>query len=233
MQLPTDARTGVRDVLPLLFGVVPFGLVAGLAAANAGLRLEHAVGFSLVVFAGASQIAAIDLLGSNAPLVVVFVTAVVINLRMLMYSASIAPYLRDQSARWKAIMAYLLTDQAYALSIARYQGSDINRRWYYLGTAVGLWLPWQVATIIGYQLGTGVPASWGLEFTVPLVFLALLVPAMKDRGTIVAGLVGGGFAVVAGGLPLNLGLLVGAIAGITAGVLAERVNTESGVADAD
>jgi len=222
MQVPPDARTGVRDCLPLLLGIIPFGLVAGIAAVNAGLGLQHAVGLSVIVFAGASQLAAIDLLGANSPLAVVILTAVVINLRMMMYSASIAPKLRDQPARWKALMAYLLTDQAYALSIARYRDESIDRRWYFLGAALTLWVTWQATTVIGYVLGAGVPDTWGLEFAVPLVFLALLVPAMEDGATIVAGLVGATLAVVAGGLPLNLGLLVGATIGILAGVLAER-----------
>lgn len=233
MQVPPDARTGVRDTLPLLLGVIPFGLVAGIAAVNAGLDLQHAVGFSVVVFAGASQLAAIELLGKNSPLAVVVVTAVVINLRMMMYSASIAPHLRDQPARWKAVMAYVLTDQAYALSIARYRGSDVDRRWYYVAVAFTLWVVWQVTTIAGVLLGAGVPDAWGLEFAVPLVFLALLVPAMEDRPTTIAGLAGGAIAVLAGGLPLNLGLLVGATAGIVAGLVVERTAQESEVADGD
>lgn len=233
MQVPADVRRGVRDTLPLLLGVIPFGLVAGIAAVNAGLGLEHAIGFSVVVFAGASQLAAIELLGENSPLAVVVVTAVVINLRMMLYSASIAPHLRDQPARWKALMAYVLTDQAYALSIARYRESgDIDRRWYYVAVAFSLWIVWQVTTIAGVLLGTGVPDAWGLEFAVPLVFLALLVPAMQDRATTGAGFAGGAIAVLAGGLPLNLGLLVGATAGISAGIVVERT-TQREVQDAD
>lgn len=218
-----DFRRGVRDVAPLLLGVAPFGLVAGIAAANAGLDLTQAVGMSVIVFAGASQLAALDLIGRDAPLSVVVLTAVVINLRMLMYSASIAPHFRTFAARVKAGLAYLLTDQAYALSIASYRAEEsIDRVAYYLGVAVTLWIVWQVTTAAGVLLGTGVPDAWGLEFAVPLVFLALLIPAMEDGPTTVAGLAGGTVAVVGAGLPLNLGLLVGASVGIVAGLLAER-----------
>ncbi|SDF32957.1 AzlC family ABC transporter permease [Halorientalis regularis] len=218
-----DFRRGVRDVAPLLLGVAPFGLVAGIAAANAGLDLTQAVGMSVIVFAGASQLAALDLIGRDAPLSVVVLTAVVINLRMLMYSASIAPYFRTFAARVKAGLAYLLTDQAYALSIASYRAeASVDRVAYYLGVAVTLWVVWQLTTAAGVLLGTGVPDAWGLEFAVPLVFLALLVPAMEDGPTTVAGLVGGTVAVAGAGLPLNLGLLVGASVGIVAGLLAER-----------
>ncbi|NHX40496.1 MULTISPECIES: AzlC family ABC transporter permease [Haloarcula] len=215
-------RRGVRDVAPLLLGIIPFGLVAGIATVNAGLGLPAAVGLSVVVFAGASQLAALELLGQNAPLTVVVATAVVINLRLLMYSASIAPYFRNFTGRWKAMLAYVLTDQAYALSVANYRSdSETDRKWYYLGVAVTLWAVWQVTTIAGALLGTGVPDAWGLEFAIPLVFLAILVPAIEDAATAVAAAVGGAIAVVGAGLPLNLGLLVAAGVGITAGVLTE------------
>jgi 4-azaleucine resistance transporter AzlC len=220
----SDLRDGVRDVAPLLLGVVPFGLVAGIAAVEAGLDLGQAVAMSVVVFAGASQLAALELIGKDAPLAIVVLTAAVINLRMLMYSASIAPHFRKLPGRWRAGLAYLLTDQAYALSVARYRtDEDVDRRAYYLGAALTLWVVWQLTTAAGVLVGAGVPDAWGLEFAVPLVFLALLVPAMEDRPSTVAGLVGGTIAVTGGGLPLNLGLLVGATAGVGAGVAAERV----------
>jgi 4-azaleucine resistance transporter AzlC len=215
-------RRGIRDVAPLLLGVAPFGLVAGVAAINAGLTLEQALGMSVIVFAGASQLAALELIGRDAPLSVVVATAVVINLRMLMYSASIAPYFRSLRARSRSVAAYLLTDQAYALSVSAYRSEDaIDRLAYYLGAAATLWVVWQVATVAGALLQAGVPDALGLEFAVPLVFLALLVPAMEDGPTVVAGLVGGGIAVLGAGLPLNLGLLVGAAVGIAAGVASE------------
>jgi 4-azaleucine resistance transporter AzlC len=220
----TAFRRGVRDAVPLLLGIVPFGLVAGIAAVNAGFGLPTAVGLSVVVFAGASQIAALELLGQSAPLSVVVATAVVINLRYLMYSASIAPYFREFTARWKAVLAYVLTDQAYAISVASYRSDRaVDRKWYYLGAAVTLWVVWQVTTVAGVLLGTGVPDAWGLEFAIPLVFLAILVPAIEDRPSAVAAVVGGALAILGAGLPLNLGLLVGAAVGIAAGVVAESL----------
>ncbi len=219
-----DLRRGARDVAPLLLGIAPFGLVTGVAAANAGLDLALAVGMSVIVFAGAAQLAALELIRTDAPLLVVIVTAAVINLRMLMYSASIAPHFRDFRAKWKGALAYVLTDQAYALSIARFETSEtIDRRSYYLGVAAPIWIVWQVTTVAGVVLGTSVPPAWGLEFTVPLVFLALLVPAVDDRATLTAAAVGGTVAVLGTGLPLNLGLPVGATVGILAGAVAERV----------
>lgn len=226
-----DFRRGVRDAMPLLLGIAPFGLVVGIAAVDSGLDLFEAVAMSVVVFAGTSQLAAMDLLSKDAPLSVVVVTAFIINARMMMYSASIAPYFRDFSAKWKAGLAYVLTDQAYALSIARYQSNrSVDRAAYYLGVAGTLWVVWQLTTVAGVFLGTGVPEAWGLEFTVPLVFLALLVPAMEDRTTSFAAVAGGLAAVAGAGLPLNLGLLVGATVGIAVGLGAE---TATGAADAN
>ena len=220
----SDLMAGVRDVLPLMLGVVPFALVAGIAAVEAGLGLAEAVGMSVIVFAGASQLAALDLLGANAPLIVVVGTAAVINLRMVMYSASIAPYFADYNRRVRAGLAYVLTVQAYALSVADFDRNPDRIRWrYYLGVAVPLWVVWQIGTVVGVVVGTGVPDSWGLTFAVPLVFLALLVPAMKDRPTTAAGVAAGAVAVVAAGLPLNLGLLVGAVTGILVGLLTEAI----------
>lgn len=217
-------RRGIRAVAPLLPGMVPFGMVTGYASVNAGLSLAEAVAMSVVVYAGASQLAALDLLGSDAPLAVVVATAGVINLRMLMYSASIAPYFRRLSRKWKAGLAYLLTDPAYALSIVAYRSDrSVDRRAYYLGIAATIWVIWQLATVAGYFLGTGIPEAWGLEFTVPLVFLAILVPAVDDGPSVVAAVAGGIVAVVGGGLPLNLGLIVGAATGIACGLAAETV----------
>ncbi|WP_458186187.1 AzlC family ABC transporter permease [Haladaptatus sp. NG-WS-4] len=220
----TDFLSGVRVTLPILLGVAPFGMVAGVAAVNAGIPAIQAIAMSVIIFAGASQLAAADLIGRTAPVAVVVFTALVINLRMMMYSASIAPYFKRQSARWKAGLAYLLTDQAYAVSLLEFEHDETtSRRWYYLGIAVPLWVTWQIATVAGILLGTSVPASWRLEFAVPLVFLAVLVPSVTDRATTVAALVGGTVAVAANGLPFNLGLVTAAIIGILAGMLVEEV----------
>lgn len=222
--LPAEARRGVRDAAPILLGLAPFGLVAGATAVDAGLSPLQAAGLSVVVFAGASQLAAIELLGDNAELLVVLATGVVINLRMLMYSASIAPHFRSFRARWKAACAYILTDQAYALSVTRFEREPgTSRRWYYLGAAAPLWVVWQLCTIAGAVVGARVPPWLPLDFAVPLTFLALLVPAIKGRATATAAVVGGGLATLGTGLPLEAGLMVGAVAGVLAGVLAEGV----------
>ncbi|WP_423745782.1 AzlC family ABC transporter permease (plasmid) [Haladaptatus sp. SPP-AMP-3] len=224
MSSRADFLAGVRVALPITLGVVPFGMVAGVAAVDVGIPAIHAFAMSVIVFAGASQLAAIELIGRNAPIAVVILTMLVVNLRMMMYSASIAPYFERESARWKAALPYLLTDQAYAVSLLKFRNDETtSRRWYYLGVAVPLWVAWQAATVVGILLGAGVPDGWHLEFAVPLVFLAVLVPAVTDRATLVAAIVGGAAAVAANGLPFDLGLVAAAIVGIAAGLAAEEV----------
>ncbi len=217
--------TGVRGVAPLLLGVVPFGLVAGVAAVEAGIGLPGAVGFSVVVFAGASQLAAIDLLGQGAPAAVAIGTALVINLRMLMYSASMAPELAPLPRRTRIASAYLLTDQAYAVSILEFRTGawDLRQRLaLYLGAGATLWGTWQVSTVVGAVGGAVIPDSIPLGYAVPLAFLSLLVPAVTDRPTLVAAVVGGVVATVGADLPANIGMPLGAFSGVAAGWFASR-----------
>ncbi|MFC7202618.1 AzlC family ABC transporter permease [Haloferax namakaokahaiae] len=220
----SDLRAGIRDVSPLHLGIVPFGLVAGVAAIEQGMSALQAVGFSAIVFAGASQLAMIELLGANAPLAVVLGTAVVINLRMLMYSASIAPHFRSFAARWKTVCSYLLTDQAYAVSIARYgEDRETDLLAYFVGAGASLWVVWVASTLAGTVLGSGLPPEWGLQFAAPLVFLALLVPTLKDRASTTSGLVGGIVAVVALSVPFHLNLMIAAVVGVLAGLAVDTL----------
>lgn len=220
---------GARVIAPILPGVVPFGVTAGIAAVDAGLTPLAAVGSSVIIFAGASQLAAMQLIASHAVPWVIVLTAWVINLRFAMYSASLAPHFARLPARWTWPLSYLMTDQIYAVSTIRF-GAHPDRgqeHWFYLGGAVPMWAVWVASTTAGVVLGAQVPPSWELGFAVPLIFMALLVPAVQDRPTLLAALVGAGVAVGAHGLPMNLGLLSGAAAGIAVGVVADRKGTRA------
>jgi 4-azaleucine resistance transporter AzlC len=210
----------------MLVGVIPFGLVAGATPVTHGLGLPVAIGFSTIVFAGASQLAAIDVLTGGGSALVAAVAAWTINLRMLLYSASIAPHFAEARPRRRALVAYLLTDQAFAVSITawRDQRPDIDRRFaYYLGAGISLWVVWQLSTIAGGLVGNAVPESAQLDFAVPLVFLVLLVPSLINRSAVVAALVGGLGAVIGAEAGAgHLSILVGAVAGILAGAWAEE-----------
>ena len=220
-------RDGAAAVAPMLVGVVPFGLVAGASPVDQGLGGGAAVGFSTIVFAGASQLAAIDVLGDGGSALVAALAAWTINLRMLLYSASLAPHLAVETIRTRLGVAYLLTDQAYAVSIRRWslgEEPQKERVPYYLGAGLLLWGSWQLSTIAGILIGPVVPEDVPLEFAVPLVFLVLLIPALTSMPAVVAGVAGGLAAVVAAEAGAGTGsIMVGAIAGITAGTVAELV----------
>lgn len=218
---------GFLAVVPIIPGVIPFGMICGVTGIKAGLSPDVVMGMSVLIFAGASQLATIQLLTAGAlPLVILF-TALVINLRFSMYSASLAPHFQHLPKRWRWPLAYLLTDQAYAMSINRYLNDESAIRdrehWFYLGIAITMWLVWQPATAAGIVLGAAIPPSWSLSFAIPLTFMALLVPGLRDRPSLVAAMVGGSVAVIAAHLPFNLGLILAALSGICAGVIAETL----------
>lgn len=222
---PTATTTdGVRAILPVLVGVVPFGIVAGLTAVQTGQGWLGAVVFSLVVYAGAAQLAALDLLGGGTSVLVVVLTALVINSRFILYSASLAPSLSEVPRGRRLLGSYLLTDQAYAVSLVRFRSPvDAPGRWrFYLGASVVMWVTWQLSTVFGALVGGAVPSEIPLSFAVPLAFLALVVPTVTDTPTAVAAVVSGVVVVVA--FPLGTGAFpLAAVCGMAAGaVLALR-----------
>ena len=188
---------GVRGIAPVLLGVVPFGLVAGLTAVQTGQGVLGAVVFSTVVFAGAAQLAALNLLSTGTSLAVVVLTALVINARFVLYSASLAPSLSGVSRSRRILGSYLLTDQAYAVSTLRFRDPiDEAGRWrFFVGASVVMWLTWQASTVLGAVVGGAVPSGVPLSFAVPLAFLALVVPNVTDRPTVAAAVVSGVVAV--------------------------------------
>lgn len=218
-------KEGFLAVAPLLVGVAPFGLAFGVAAGQSVIGGGLGYASSLIIFAGAAQLAAVQLFDANAAAAVIVATALVINSRHLMYSAALAPHFREFPTGWRFVLPYIMTDQAFAVSIIRYETEPDPsfKRWYYIGAAMGLWITWQLTSAAGVLLGTGVPDSWSLDFAIPLVFLALLVPAIRNRPGLVAAVVAGGVALVGNAIPYNLGLIIGAVSGIAAGVVTERL----------
>lgn len=224
MDLRPDFIAGVRTMAPLMLGIAPFGLVSGVAAVDVGLSPLEAMGMSVFIFAGTSQLAAIDLIGQGAAPTIVVLTIAVINVRLVMYSASLSPHLQHLPRWWQSVLTYLLTDHVYALSITAVDSDrDRSLRWYMLGLGFTLWAVWQVCTAAGIVLGTTVPDEWGLTFVVPLTFLAILVPELTERPSILSAAVAGSVAVAGAWLPMNLGLVLGATGGVVAGTWGEMV----------
>lgn len=206
-----------------MIGVLPFGMIYGILALNMGLPAGAAQAMSVILFAGSSQFVFAQLFGLGVPTIVTVLSVVVINLRHALYSASIAPYLKQLPTRWKLSLAYLLTDEAYAVAILHYQEDPdrSDKHWFFLGCGLTLWSTWQLSTAAGIFLGTSIPSSWSLEFTLALTFIALVVPALQDRPSMAAALSAGVIAVIAYNLPYKLGLLGAVLIGILVGVLLE------------
>jgi 4-azaleucine resistance transporter AzlC len=221
----TALTDGARAFAPLVIAVIPFGLVFGVVAAGSEVGPWLGGATSFIIFAGAAQLATLQLIDAGAAGAVVIATALVINARHLMYSAALAPAFREFPKAARFALPYLLTDQAFAISIVRFGEVEdpVYRRWFFTGAGLSLWVPWQIFTITGIVLGAQVPASWSLDFAIPLMFVILLIPTIKGRPELIAAVIGATVAVVAADAPYGLGLIVGAISGITAGVSANRV----------
>ena len=215
---------GVRSEIPLLIGVFPFGMIYGALAINAGLPTLAAQLMSSMVFAGSAQFITTQLVREAAPELVIVLTIAVVNLRHMLYSASLAPYLASLSTRWKVLLSYLLTDEAYAPTIIHYEKEDVTpySHLFLLGAGLALWFTWQVSTALGIFLGAAIPAEWSLDFALPLTFIAMVVPVLKHRPAIAAALSAGIVALVAYSLPYKLGLILAALVGIAIGTFLEK-----------
>ncbi|SOB59371.1 AzlC family protein [Pseudodesulfovibrio profundus] len=215
---------GMREVSPMLLGVLPFGVICGAVCSGVGMPEWSAAGMSVIIFAGASQLAAIQLMTENASLPVVILTGLIINARFLMYSVSIASHFNGIGAGRKCILSYFLTDQSYAISMNRFAVAEYSQRLkvaYYMGNACIMWVAFNATTVLGAYLGAIIPPEWNLDFAVPLTFTALVIPAVKDRPALLAAVVSGVVAYFADPLPYNLGLITAAVCGIVVGYVAE------------
>ncbi|MCL6415566.1 AzlC family ABC transporter permease [Aestuariirhabdus sp. Z084] len=221
-----EIRSGARDTIPLIVGAIPFGIIFGTLAVTNGLSPWTAMAMSLFVFAGSSQFIAVGLLAIGSSPAVVILTTFVVNLRHLLYAASLVPYVRHLSQRWRILLAFGLTDESYAVVANRYfnqQARDRNH-WYFLGSTLAMWSNWQLCTLLGISLGALIPdmSSWGLDFAMSVTFIGLVIPYVRNWPMMAAVLVSGTIAVAAHPLPHNLGLILAALCGVVAGVLCER-----------
>lgn len=220
-------RRGSRDSVAVIVAYVPFGLTIGAAMANSGVPPLVAWASSPLLFGGAGQLLAVQLLGAGAGAAVTVAAALVVNARFLLYSAALAPHVAGwpRRARWAA--AHLLADPVYALTAARFAGPDgggrpRDRMAYYAGVGVTLWCAWGLLTGLGMLVAGALPAGFRLDLAAPLTFLLLLLPMLGTRPSVVAAAAGGLAAVASAGLPLGLNVLVGAAVGVAAGALSAR-----------
>ena len=210
--------------MPVLLGIVPFGIITGVAMVASGIPPLEAMAMSVIVFAGASMVAAAQLLASSAPALVIVVTTLIINLRLMMYSASLRLHFADAPLGRRLAVAYLTVDNVYGLMLGRFaeHPDDPGKFEYMMGAGALVWVAWQAATLAGVLIGAGVPPASRLEFAGPLAFIAISIPFLRDRATVAAALAAGVAVLVFQDLPLKLNLIVAAAVGIAVGMAAGR-----------
>ncbi|HEY9878815.1 MAG TPA: AzlC family ABC transporter permease [Leptolyngbyaceae cyanobacterium] len=217
---------GARDTLPLIIGAIPFGIIFGTLAQGSGLSFTATLGMSAFVFAGSSQFIALGLLAAGATLPTVLLTTFVVNLRHMLYSASLLPYIQQLPQRWKLPIGFWLTDESFAVTIRHYSNPSPSpyKHWYYLGSALFMYSNWLFCTWLGLTVGQMIPnaASWGLDFAMVATFIGMTIPYVTTRPMVAAVLTAGITSVLAHGLPHQLGLIVAALLGVLAGIVVER-----------
>ena len=221
----TPYRQGIIDSSPFILVIIPFASLFGVLATEAGLSVVETMAFSIVVIAGAAQFTALQLMQENAPTVIVLISALAVNLRMAMYSASLTPYIGAAPLWQRALCAYLTVDQSYVVGVSKFEREpDMTvpaRVAYFLGAVTPIVPLWYTFTYVGAVLGTQIPESWALDFAIPITFLAMIAPMFRTTAHVIAALVAVVVSLLAAGVPYSLGLIVAGIAGMMAGAQAE------------
>ena len=217
---------GLRGSLPFMLVVGPFGLLFGVVATEAGLSVVEVMGFTVLVIAGAAQFTAVQLMQDQAPAIIVLASALAVNLRMAMYSAALVPHLGDAPLWQRALVAYFLVDQTYALPVRRYEEAPdmpvADKIAFYFGAVTPVAPMWYAGTLIGALVGRGIPPSFALDFAVPITFIALVAPALRTLAHVAAALVSVVLGLALAGMPYNLGLLIAGGAAMLTGAEIER-----------
>lgn len=210
-------RRGFKKMLPIVPGIIPFGAVMGTVSADAHLSFFQTVTMNLMVFAGAAQLAAVDLMTQQAAVVVVVVTGLIINLRFLLYSAALSPIVQKESFLKKFMSAFCLTDQSYAVMTAEQDRFQTNQEAieFYLGSCLCMVIVWQSSVIAGYIFGNFAPKSLSLEYAIPLSFVALLIPTLKNSKYVLVAVFSAAASLLLYQLPFKTGMIATALLGIS------------------
>jgi 4-azaleucine resistance transporter AzlC len=218
--------SGVKSVSPILIGVIPFGLVFGILGLESGLTSLQTFLMSSIIFAGASQVAFVQLVSNGTLPIITIISVGIINLRHFLYSAALSKYLGHLPIKWKIPLAYLITDEAFAVTIKRMiNGKEsIFSHYYLLGSGITLWLTWQTSTLSGILLGKTIPEEFNLGFTIPLVFLSLIAPnVIKYKSHALCALAAGSFAVIFHSLPSNIWIILASLIGLLTAAFVNKI----------
>lgn len=209
-------KMGFKSILPIISGIIPFGAVMGSVFSEAGLSFWKSMLMNSAMYAGAAQLATVDLMSKNAAVLVVVTTGLIINLRFLLYSAALAPYLKESNFLTKFFCAFTLTDQSYAAMTANMDkiGDHKEAIQFYMGTAVCMLITWHASVIAGFAFGNFAPASLSLDYAIPLSFVALLMPTLKTNGHKAVAIFSSIVSLLLYSMPLKTGLMLTALLSI-------------------
>ncbi|MBN2044819.1 MAG: AzlC family ABC transporter permease [Anaerolineales bacterium] len=222
---------GAKATFPLIVGAIPFGIIFGALASTTGLSSWATQAMSLFVFAGSAQFIAATLISGGSGVLLIIFTTLVVNLRHMLYAATVSPHVRYLPQKWLLPLGFWLTDESFVAVIQRYRQADDspNKHWFFLGSAVFMYTNWQASTFIGILAGQRIedPLKWGLDFAMIVTFIGMTMPMLNSRSTRGAALASGVTAFLLRGLPNKLGLVIAALAGIGAGMLLCHLLKES------
>jgi 4-azaleucine resistance transporter AzlC len=216
---------GAKAMIPLVIGGMPFDIIFGALAISNGVSVPGTIALSLFVFAGSAQFIAVGLIAAGASIPIIILTTFIVNLRHALYSATLAPYVKHLPQRWLLPLGYTLTDESFVVTSTHYNepGDATYKHWYFLGANLAMYVPWQISTWIGIFAGSRIPdpARFGLDFAMIVTFTGMLVPLLKTRPVLAAVVVAGVVSVITFPLPNKIGLIIAALAGVAAGMIAE------------
>ena len=214
----------MATTIPLVVGAIPFGIIFGALASTVGLSGSGTQAMSLFVFAGSAQFIAAGLIANGTGMLVIIIITLVVNLRHMLYAATLAPHMKNLTQRWLLPLGFWLTDESFVVVVERYRKTDQspNKHWFFLGSAVFMYTNWQLCTFIGILTGQWIddPLTWGLDFAMIVTFIGMLIPMVRDKTVLIAVLTSGISALLLRGLPNKLGLILAALIGVSAGMAA-------------
>lgn len=221
---PVAWREGFKTGLPTLFGIGAWGLVVGIAMVKTGLTVWQATGMTLLVFAGSAQLASLPLIAAAAPIWVIFATALVVNLRFVIFSALLGPHFAHLPWKQRFLLGYVSGDLTVAMFLQRYPTAErvAGKLSYLKGLMYPNWFAWQIGSLVGIFLGSAIPTEWGLGFAGTLAILCIMVPLIINNAALCGVLVAGIVSVLAYGLPYKLGLLLAVVVGMVTSMFVEE-----------
>ena len=217
----SEFKNGCLQEIPLQLGVFPFGIAYGILGIEVGLTNIQTFLLSIIIFAGVSQIVFAQLFSTFTPSFMIVGTIGIVNLRHILYGVSLSSYLKKLSLKWRVILSYLITDEAFAISYKRFSEEKKTKYMHFhlLGSGITLWISWQISTLIGIFIGPSIPNSLNLEYVIPLSFIAIVVVSINTKIKLIIFIMSALLSILLRDLPWNLWIITSALISIIIGVL--------------